>query len=175
MFNEKYDAIIGKVLSPHGVAGLVKVFPYSDYPDRVNLLEEVELLLGTVRRTVQVEKASVYGRLWLIKFRGFENREEAVRIRDSLILIPKEDRLALPEDSFYHDQLVGLRVYTAEQELLGIITDIISTGGHDLFVVEQQGSEGKKHLVPAIKRFIVEVDLKAGTITVDLPEGLLEL
>ncbi len=175
MFNEKYDAVIGKVLSPHGVAGSVKVMPYSDYPDRVSLLEEVELLLGSERWAAQVEQASVYGRFWLIKFRAVDNREEAARIGNSLIVIPKEDRLSLPEDSFYHDQLVGLKVYMPEYGVLGIITDIISTGGHDLFVIEQHDREGKTHLVPAIKRFIKEIDFQAGLITVDLPEGLLEL
>jgi len=175
LFSEKHDAVIGKVLSPHGVMGLVKVLPLSDHPERVSLLEEVELLFGSERRTAQVEQASVFGRFWLIKFREIANREDAAGIRDNLVIIPKEERLSLPEDSFYHDQLVGLKVYTSQSCVLGIITDIIRTGGHDLFVIEQHDREGKSHLVPAIKNFIKKVDLKAGSITVDLPEGLLEL
>ncbi len=175
LFNEQHDAIIGEVLSPHGVAGMVKVFPYSDYPERINMLKQVELLLGSERRTMNIEKASVYGRFWLLKFEGVDDREEAVRIRSGLIIIPKEDRLSLSEDSFYHDQLVGLKVYMPGYGLLGMVTDIVSTGKHDLFVVEQQDGKGKSRMVPAIKRFIKEVDLEAGTITVDLPEGLLEL
>lgn len=175
MFNEKYDAVIGKVLSPHGVTGLVKVLPLSDYPERVSLLKEVELLLGAERWTALVEQASVYGRFWLIKFHKIKNREDAAGIRDSLVIIPKEERLSLPEDSFYQDQLVGLKVYTLQHHMLGIITDIIRTGGHDLFVIEEHGREGKSHLIPAIKSFIKSVDLKSGSVTVDLPEGLLEL
>ena len=175
LFNKHSDALIGRVLSPHGVGGMVKVFPCSDYPERAELLDLVDLIRGAERWTVQVENAAIYGRFWLLKFKGIDSREEAARLRDSMIVIPKADRFTLPEGSFYHDQLVGLRVYTADRVMVGHITDVISTGGHDLYVVEPPGGEGKKHLLPAIRQFIKDVDLEAGSMIVDLPEGLLEL
>ncbi len=174
LFNEKNDAVIGKVLSPHGVVGMVKVFPYSDYPNRVSRLERVELLLGSERRKVNIENASEYGRFWLVKFEKVDSREEAKRIRDSLLLIPKEERTPLPDGSYYHDQLVGLKVYSVEGDYLGAITDLHSTGGHDMLTVSPGGGS-KDHLIPLVKRFVKKIDLGAGTLTVDLPEGLLEL
>ena len=81
----------------------------------------------------------------------------------------------LPEGRFYYDQLIGLQIYSPDDELLGLIIDIITTGGHDLFLVEQAGGEGKKALIPAVKKFIRQVDLGAGRIVADLPEGLLDL
>ncbi len=175
MFNEKHDAVIGEVLSPHGVTGLVKVFPHTDFPERISMLKQIELLLGSGRRTMTIENASVYGRFWLIKFEGVDDREEAARLGNSLIIIPKKDRLSLSKDSFYHDQLVGLKVYMPGYGFLGMVKDIVSTGKHDLFVIEKYEEKGKSHMIPAIKRFVKRVDLEAGTITVDLPEGLLEL
>ena len=175
LFNEKKDALIGKVISPHGVAGMVKVYPYSDYPDRVELLDQVELLRGSDRFTYQVENAALYGRFWLVKFREVKSRDDAESIKDSLLVIPKEERLPLPEDSFYHDQLVGLKVYESGNVLLGQVTDLITTGGHDLLVIETAGTEKKSHLVPLVKSFIDEINLEAEELHVNLPEGLLEL
>lgn len=175
LFNEKKDALIGKVISPHGVAGMVKVYPFSDNPDRVEMLDQVELLRGSDRLTFQVEKAALYGRFWLVKFKEVKSRDDADSIKDSLLVIPKEERLPLPEDSFYHDQLVGLTVYESGNVLLGQVADLITTGGHDLLVIEAAGVEKKTHLVPLVKSFIDEINLDAGEIYLNLPEGLLDL
>ncbi len=175
LFNEISDAVIGKVLSAHGIGGQVKVFPYSDFPERINLLDQVELLLETERRVFEIEKASVYGRFWLIKFKGIDSRKDAVSIRDSLVLIPKQERMLLPEGSFYHDQLIGLQVYSSDGELLGRVSEMVTTGGHDLFIIERHDRENQKTLIPAVKKFIRRIDLQTGTMIVDLPEGLLDL
>ncbi len=175
LFNEKRDALIGKVMSPHGVAGMVKVYPYSDHPERVELLDQVELLKDSDRFTYQVEKAAHYGKYWLIKFKEVESRNDAESIKDSLLVIPKEDRIPLPEDSYYHDQLIGLKVYNPKQDLIGQVTDLITTGGHDLLVIDAVGSEKKPYLVPLVKKFVDEVRLESGELYVNLPEGLLDI
>lgn len=175
MFNENYDVVIGRVLSPHGIGGQVKVFPYSDYPERINLLHEVDLIVGTERRTMIIEKASVYGRFWLVKFKGIETREAVQLLNGGQIVIPNHERVPLPDDHFYHDQLVGLQVFNSEGELLGLIVDIIATGGHDIMIVERAGLTNQQTLIPAVRKFVRLVDLKKGTIVVDLPDGLLDL
>lgn len=175
LFSKLHDAVIGKVLAPHGLDGVVKVYPYTDFPERIKLLDEVELLFDSERRKMLIDKASLSNRFWLIKFKSIETREQAETIRDSLVLIAKQDRLPLKADSYYHDQLVGLAVYTAEGIQIGTVIDIINTGGHDLLQVESGREDEKKFLVPVVKKFIDRVDLQEGRIIVQLPEGLLEL
>jgi len=175
LFSENNDAVIGIVLSPHGIGGLVKVFPYSDYPERIKLLQEVEMIRQSERCIMVIEKASLYGRFWLIKFAGIETREDAQSLGGNRLVIPRHQRLPLPDGHFYHDQLVGLQVYNSDGELLGLVVDIISTGGHDLIMIERAGLSDHKTLIPAVKKFIRQVDLQAERIVVDLPEGLLEL
>ncbi len=170
-----YDVVIGKVLSPHGTGGMVKVYPYSDYPERVYLLEEVELEAESRRKIYAVEKASLHGQYWLVKFQGINSREEAYRLGGSLVRIPREKRMPLPEGTFYHDQLVGLQVYTIEGKLLGSITGVIKSGGHDQLVLARSGQKDKITFIPAVKEFIRQLDLSAGFISVDLPEGMLDL
>jgi len=175
LFNKEYEVTIGRVLSPHGVTGMVKVYPYSDQPERVNLLERLDLISETGRKTYLVEKSINYGRFWLIKFEGIDTRDAAVSIGGRLLVIPKEKRLPLPEDSFYHDQLVGLDVYGIDNQFIGTVIDVITTGGHDLLQVSPDPNHKKYILVPAVKKIIKEVDLGKKHVLVDLPEGLQDL
>jgi 16S rRNA processing protein RimM len=175
LFNEKNEISIGKVLSPHGVIGLVKVFPYTDFPERISLLQEVELVSDQERKKYVVEKGSVYGRFWLVKFSGIDNRDDAAGLNGKLMVIPRADRMPLPDGSFYHDQLVGLQVYSVPGEFIGVVADLITTGGHDLLVVDRSEPDRKQILIPAVGKFIREVNIPEERIYVDLPEGLADL
>ena len=75
----------------------------------------------------------------------------------------------LSPGSYYHFQILDMEVWTLSGELLGAVTDILSTGSNDVYVVSKGGSET---LLPAIQDVVLDVDLEKGRITVDLPEGL---
>ncbi len=175
LFNEKNEISIGKVLSPHGVVGLVKVFPYTDFPERISLLREVDLLSDQERKRYMIEKGSIYGRFWLVKFSGINSREAAAGLNGRLMVIPREDRMPLPDGSFYHDQLIGLQVHSIHGESIGVVSDIITTGGHDLLVVDRPEPGQKQLLIPVVGRFIREVNLLEERVNVDLPAGLADL
>jgi 16S rRNA processing protein RimM len=167
---------IGKILAPHGVAGLLKVYPYTDFPERCALLKEVTVEQKGKRRRKTVEKAVVYGRFWLIKFAGVDTREEAALLAGAVLLIPKAERIPLPAGVYYVDQVVGLKVYTTDGELLGRVTRVISTGGHDLYAVKKEPNrDGAEFLVPAVKKFVKSIDPDGGKMVVELPDGLLDL
>lgn len=170
-------ATIGKILAPHGLDGTVKVYPYTDFPERCHDLDEVTVALGRERRRMHVERASVFGRFWLIGLAGIGDRDAAGRLRDGLLQIPLSSRVPLPDGYYYFDQLVGLEVFTSAGELLGRITGVIATGGHDLYVLQPDGLpvKEKEILLPAVKEFIKEIDPGRGRMVVDPPEGLLDL
>ncbi|MEW5785855.1 MAG: ribosome maturation factor RimM [Bacillota bacterium] len=176
--SNRQHVVIGKILAPHGNTGLLKVFPYSDFPERCSLLTAVMIELNGERRPKTVERASVHGRFWLFKFDGIDSREQAALISGGTVLIPAEERLPLPRGSYYFNQIVGLQVFTAAGELLGRISRIIPGGGHDLYVVARapgDGAAGAEILVPAVRQFVKQIDLDTGKMVVDLPEGLVDL
>ncbi len=170
-----YDVVIGKILSAHGTGGMVKVYPYSDFPERVHMLKEVELEQESRRRVYLVEDSSVHGKNWLIKFQDVNSRDEAEALRGSLVRIPKEERLSLPEDNYYYDQLEGLHVYDSAGNLLGRVIEIIPGGGHDQIMVARAGEKNRKSMIPAVKDFIKRIDIPEGFMVVELPEGMLDL
>ncbi len=170
-----YDVVIGKIISPHGTGGMVKVYPYSDFPDRVHLLETVELERESRRRVYSLETASVHGGYWLIKFRDIDCRNEAEKLRGSLVRIPRNERPSLPEGTYYHDQLEGLNVYDHQGGHLGVVKGVIPGCGHDQILVSLVRDKESTKMIPAVKNFIKLVDLSKGIMVVELPEGMLDL
>ncbi|HPU01575.1 MAG: 16S rRNA processing protein RimM [Firmicutes bacterium] len=171
----KRGVAVGRVLAPYGTAGLVKVLPTTDFPERCHDLKEVACELHGAIRRFTVERASLYGRFWLIKFAGIETREQAAALRGAWVLIRPEERVALPAGSYYYDQIIGLEVYNAAGERLGRVKDVIPGAAHDFYLVRREAPGETEFLLPAVKAFVREIDLAGGRIVADPPEGLMEL
>ena len=89
----------------------------------------------------------------------------------SLIQIPEEDRIALPEGSYYQFEIKGLDVYLEGGRFLGKVTDILRTGANDVYVV---GQGEKEYLIPALRSVVKEINLSEKRMTLHPMEGLLE-
>ena len=158
--------VVGKVLGPKGLKGEIKVEPISDSPGRFapgGILYAKDRPHQILRST----QLSV-GQLAL-KLQGIDSRDDAEHLRGVTLLVPEDTALPLPEGEYYHFQILDMTVYTPEKECLGRVTEILSTGSNDVYVVS---SDGKELLVPALEDVVKEVDVARKTITVELPEGL---
>ncbi len=164
---------IGKVVSAHGLKGELKVYPYTDFPERCHNLNNVIITESGQNRVIEVEHARVHGKLWIIKLKGMSNFEEAIELKGLNLYILPWEREALPPDHYYYDEIIGLEVYSGEGEFLGIIKDILP-GGQDIYVVSKKENEGDI-LIPAAKKIIRDIDIGGGRLTADLPDGLMDL
>ena len=161
--------VIGTVTSPRGVRGEVNVFPHTDRPERFRGLQSVLLGRdGIATREVAVEAASDSGRLVSMKLAGVDTREQAEALRGTDLLVPVEQAWPLPEDTYYHYQLVGLAVYDVQGRRRGTLTKVYPGPGNDCFAVTPDGG-GPEQLVPALRSVVLRVDLAAGSVTVDWP------
>lgn len=171
-------ATIGKFLSPFGVAGAVKVFPYSDFLERCSELHDVIVEQGGQRANHRVKDARVYKNLWVMQLEGIYSREEAARLNGALLKIPADQRVTLPEGSYYLDEIIGLAALSVTGEKLGVVRDVLKTGGNDIYVVERAAAAGEKLrreiLVPAIHNVVKEINLEKGHILLELPPGLMD-
>ena len=101
---------------------------------------------------------------------GINTIDEAEKLRNSFILVDRDDLGSLPEGIYYIADLIGLDVFTEEGELLGKVDDIYNTGANDIYVIKDD--LGKQRLLPGIKDVIKEVNIEEGKIIVNLIEGL---
>ena len=79
---------------------------------------------------------------------------------------------ALPDDEFYHADLIGLTVLDAGGEKLGRVSSVQNHGAGDLLELQRPGKGNA--LLPFTLAIVPTVDLAAGRIIADPPEGLLE-
>jgi 16S rRNA processing protein RimM len=169
--------VVGRIGRPHGVRGEVTIELRTDDPD-LRFAPGAELLTDPAERG----PLTVAGRRWhrdvlLVAFEGpagpVESREDAELLRDTLVLVPVD---ALPElddpDDFYDHELVGLTARLLDGTEIGEITAVRHEGS-DLLVVRRP--DAGDLLVPFVKAIVPTVDLAAGYVVVDPPEGLLEL
>jgi 16S rRNA processing protein RimM len=152
-------------------------------PGGIDQLEGREAVLvgrrGGAARRQEIESYSVYGRRVVVKFRGVDSADGAAQFEGQDILIPCNGLVDLPEGAYYIFELVGMRVVTRQGLDLGTVKRVIANGGAPLIAIETNagagGGEAKELLVPAARSICSEIDRTSRVITIDPPEGLLEL
>jgi len=162
---------VGRVLRPHGVRGEVVVEVLSDVPGRLAPGRSLSASwAGKPERIVTVESYRVHKTGALVRFAGFEDRDQAEELRDALLEVDRSEVPAAPEGTYYWYQLLGCRCWV-DGEDLGEVTDLVEDGGGLLLVVSK---DGRQVPIPFVQSFLKEVDVERGRIELDLPEGLLE-
>ncbi len=163
--------VIGKIVGVHGVRGEVKIVPSVEEPDFWRRLKTM-VLQGRIQRELKVESVRMHQGNALVKFEGFPDRTAAESLRGRDVAVPFAWLPALEEDEYYVQQLVGMTVVTTEGETLGRLAEVLFTGANEVYIV--RGDLYGEVLIPAIAQVVETVDLESKTITVNLPEGLIE-
>ncbi|MCC6445078.1 MAG: 16S rRNA processing protein RimM [Armatimonadetes bacterium] len=164
--DDPWDIMIGEVVSPFGLNGELKVVPYTDDPERYKLLKEVMLSVpGGPSQVVRVEGERFHQRLVLLKVKGVDSIDEAEAWRRAHVKIRRSQRLPLPEDRFYVDELVGMEIVTDKGASLGAVTQVLPSPANDVYVTPQA-------MIPAVKEFVLSVNRETRIILVRDVEGL---
>ena len=162
--------LIGQVLRPQGIKGLVKVRPDTDDPGRFEELTQVYLKKKEEYTAVPVSDVSVREDGVYLRLGSAQTRDEAEKQRDLLLYIDRAHAVALSEDEAFICDLIGCRAVDTKGNEIGTLTDVLQPGGNDVYVIKTPKGE---MLLPALKHVIPAVDVKNGVITVDearLPE-----
>jgi 16S rRNA processing protein RimM len=169
---EPHYLAIGRIVGAHGVRGELTVEILTEDPDRFRLLDRV--YIGPEDEEPVSWRLSSYrlhkGRA-LLKLAGLDDRTAAEGFRSQIVQVRREEALPLAEGEYYEYQILGLAVRTVTGEALGTVADIIDTGANDVYAV--RGPDGRELLIPALESVVRLVDLQAGWLVVELPEGLL--
>ena len=94
-------------------------------------------------------------------------------LRNLEIFLSEGQDLDLGDDTYYVDDLVGLKLFAEDGTLVGTLKEVHSRPAQDLYEVEKP--EGGTFLLPAVKQFVLDVDKAGGTMKVRIPEGLADL
>jgi 16S rRNA processing protein RimM len=161
---------VGVISSTHGIKGEVKVFPTTDDPNRFNELKKAYIDTSKELIPLEIENVKFFKQMVILKFKGIDNINDIEKYRGKDILIDREDAVALEEGEYFICDLIDSLVFTEDGEKLGILTEIMTTGANDVYVVKTP--EGEEILIPSIKECILDVDVENKKITVHLLKGL---
>jgi 16S rRNA processing protein RimM len=162
---------VGRVLRPHGVRGEVVVEVLSDVPARFQKGSRVMgVREGAPPLPLTVAAGRVHKTGAVVRFEGYDDRDRAGELRGLDLEIPRSEVPKAEPGTYYQFELLGClcRDHGAE---LGRVAEVVEDGGGVMLIVE---GEGRRVPVPFVKEFLRRVDVAAGTIDLDLPEGLLE-
>ena len=163
--------IVGHVTRPHGLRGAVHVVPDTDFPERLMSLTEAVLLKEGQPTPVRVQGVRPHRRGLVMTLAGIESVDEARTWQGAALAIPRAQAAPLPQGRHYVFEVLGLRVQTEAGEDLGIIAQILRTGGNDVYVVR---GVGRDYLIPAISSVVVAIDTTDGRVIIRPLAGLLE-
>ena len=161
---------IGQIVNTSGLKGVIKVKPFTDDITRFEDLKTVYISVKGKLEEFTLEQVRYNKNMVLLKLKGIDTIEDAEKYRNMYLKIHRSDAVELEEDSYFIVDIVGCKVYTDQENELGEIIDVFSTGSNDVYVVRNE--EGKQILLPAIKDVIKNVDILNKTIIVHLLDGL---
>ncbi|MBB5155520.1 ribosome maturation factor RimM [Saccharopolyspora phatthalungensis] len=167
---------VGRVVRPHGVRGELVVEVLTDSPE---LRFAPGSVLGVQRRgVVRAQNLTVTaarqhaGRL-LVRAAGVEGREAAEELRGVLLTVRSDVLEPTGDPDEFHDhELIGLLVVQVSGAAVGAVQEVLHTPAGELLAVRTD--DGREVLVPFVAEIVPEVDLAAGRLVVDPPEGLLD-
>lgn len=170
-------AIVGRVRRSHGVRGEVVVELFTDAPDAV-FASGARLFAGTVNgdlsphgTILHVEGARPFKDTLLVIFVEITDRNMADVWRDRFLLVPTDELEPAGDDEVFLHDLVGLTVVTISGEDIGKVI-----GYYDLshgILLEIRRSTGTV-LLPYRDEFVDAVDLAAGVLTINPPDGMFD-
>ena len=164
---------IARIARTRGNRGEVLADLYTDFPDRFDALEEVWVEFPDGRnQPVAIENSWEHKGRRVLKFSGIDSIGSAEDYVGCWIVIPAEQAVKLPEGTYFDHDLVGCSVRDLEGNNLGTVGEILRIAGNNQLVVRDSDRE---HLIPVVDSICVEIDIKRKRITVDLPEGLMDL
>ncbi|WP_312091959.1 ribosome maturation factor RimM [Aminipila sp.] len=160
---------IGQIVNAVALKGEVKVYNYSDYKEK---FEELDYIYAEENK-IKIENVRYMKEMIILKLEGINDRNGAEALKGKDVYIGEDQLRALPEDTYYIRDLIGLEIKDQDNQRIGVLKDVIQNSAQDLYEIELENK--KITLLPAVEEFILDINVQEKFIKVKLIEGLLDL
>ncbi|WP_236794034.1 ribosome maturation factor RimM [Amycolatopsis sp. GM8] len=168
------EVVVGRIAKAHGIRGELAVDVRTDSPEE--RFAEGAVLAARYRdgrtRSLTIAAARTHSGRLLMSFEEIHSRTDAEELRGVLLLADTADLPPSDDpDEFYDHELEGLRAELADGTVVGTVQEIVHAPGGELLTLDR---EGRTVLVPFVRAIVPVVDVAAGRVVLDPPEGLLD-
>lgn len=165
---------VGKIVNTHGLQGEVRVISNTDFVEKRfkpgnHLYLYMEESSSPIKLTVKSHRT--HKNFELLTFVEFNDVNDVEKYKGGTLKVPEAQLGTLEENEFYFHEIIGCLVFTVHGEEVGKITEILTPGANDVWVV--RGKAGKDILIPYIDEIVKKVDVKEKIILIHPMEGLL--
>jgi 16S rRNA processing protein RimM len=165
---------VARAVKTRGLKGEIVAELLTDFPERFDSMSHLICVAPNgERREVELESHWLHQDRVVLKLAGIDNIDSAAAFVGCEFAVPESERVQLEDGQFYEWELQGCDVTTVTGQHLGRVKELLRTGGVDALVIESDRQ--RDYLVPMVETIVVNVDLDKRAISIDPPEGLLDL
>lgn len=162
---------VGAIAGSFGVKGDVRLKSFCADPEAIDTYGPLTSEDGKTAWEVKISRPIKNG--FAARLSGVRSKEAADALRGTRLYAPRERLPDLPDDEYYHADLIGLAVFDTGGVELGRIKAVLNHGAGDLLEIAVKG-EKQPVLLPFTLVNVPTVDLTTGKVIADFPEGLLD-
>ncbi|MES2130298.1 MAG: ribosome maturation factor RimM [Pseudomonadota bacterium] len=162
---------VGYVSGAYGVAGAIRVSPFSSDADAL-LSVKTWWLDKPGLRSVSVRGAKLHGGDVVATLVEVVGRDASEALKGAAVFIARSQFPQLDDGEFYWSDLIGLDVVNEQGEALGTVTDMMHNGAQSILRItpvatSDPENKAPERLIPFVDQFVKTVDVAARKITVD--------
>jgi len=167
---------IGKTRSPHGIKGALKFHIDEAYVEDFFATQRILIDMRGTKLPYRIKDVQA-GNALIVHLAGINDRDAALALSGKEIFLREKDVLSDEDRSLdiYTSPFAHLEGFTLKNEsgeVIGTIEEVREMPGQDMAILNKDGNE---IMVPLVEQLIIETDVEAQEVKMDLPEGLFDL
>ena len=162
---------VGAIAGAFGVKGDVRLKSFCAEPEDIALYGPLSSEDGSQSWDIKISGTIKNG--FSARLSGVTNKEAADALKGTRLYAPRERLPDLPDDEFYHADLINLRVFDTGGTELGAVRAVLNHGASDLLEIHGPNLKAPV-LLPFTQAVVPTVDLASGRLIADPPDGLIE-
>ncbi|MEM9227987.1 MAG: ribosome maturation factor RimM [Pseudomonadota bacterium] len=160
---------VGAIAGSFGVRGEARIKSFCATPETIADYAPLSLEDG---RSFGVKLGRAVKGGFAVRLTGIDSKEAADALKGQRLYAPRERLPNLPDDEYYHADLIGLAVIDTGGQALGRVKAIHDHGAGDLLEVTGPHIRGSA-MLPFTKDAVPTVDVARGRLIADPPDGVL--
>jgi 16S rRNA processing protein RimM len=160
---------VARIGAAHGTTGEVRLWPFTARAEAVAAYGPLQTADGT--QAFEIEAIRPARDFLLARLKGVTDRATAERLRNTDLYAPRERLPGLEADEFYHADLIGLSAQDKTGRAIGVVTAVHNFGAGDILEIAPAAG-GETAMVPFSTAAVPRVEVAAGLILLEIPEGL---
>lgn len=160
---------VGVISGAFGVHGEARIKSFTADPAALEDYSPLTTQDGSRSFKIQISRPVPNG--FAARLSDVRTKEDADALKGVQLFVPRDRLPSLPDDEFYHADLIGLTVLDTGGAALGTVKAVMNHGAGDLLEIAVPGTSATVFM-PFTLAVVPTVDLASGRLIADPPEGL---